>query len=107
MLYLQVMYDKYSERNRRFAFVTMKTVEDANATIEKLNDTEIGGRQIKVNVTKKPLHPVDVYLLQVEESTFIDSPHKVYVGNLAKTVTSETLSQFFSKKGKVLSVKVS
>jgi len=33
------MYDKYSGRSRRFAFVTMKTVEDANAVIEKLNGT--------------------------------------------------------------------
>lgn len=33
------MYDKYSGRSRRFAFVTMKTVEDANAAIEKLNGT--------------------------------------------------------------------
>lgn len=35
----QVMYDKYSGRSRRFAFVMMKTVEDANAAIEKLNGT--------------------------------------------------------------------
>lgn len=33
------MYDKYSGRSRRFGFVTMKTVEDANAAIEKLNGT--------------------------------------------------------------------
>lgn len=33
------MYDKYSGRSRRFAFVTMKTVEDANAAVEKLNGT--------------------------------------------------------------------
>lgn len=36
---LQVMYDKYSGRSRRFAFVTMSSVEDANAAIEKLNNT--------------------------------------------------------------------
>ncbi|KAF8398464.1 hypothetical protein HHK36_017396 [Tetracentron sinense] len=101
-----VMYDKYSGRSRRFAFVTMKTVEDANAVIEKLNGTEIGGREIKVNVTEKPLQ-MDLSLLQVEESQFIDSPHKVYVGNLAKTVTSDTLNELFSEKGKVLSTKVS
>jgi len=35
------MYDKYSGRSRRFAFVTMKTIEDANAAIEKLNGTVI------------------------------------------------------------------
>lgn len=33
------MYDKYSGRSRRFAFVTMKTIEDVNAAIEKLNGT--------------------------------------------------------------------
>ncbi|KAK9283847.1 hypothetical protein L1049_012101 [Liquidambar formosana] len=103
----EVMYDKYSGRSRRFAFVTMKTVEDANAVIEKLNGTQIGGREIKVNITEKPLSTVDLSLLQAEESQFIDSPHKVYVGNLAKTVTTEILSNFFSEKGKVLSAKVS
>nr|CAD1831337.1 unnamed protein product [Ananas comosus var. bracteatus] len=103
----EVMYDKYSGRSRRFAFVTMSSVEDANAAIKKLNDTEIGGRKIKVNVTEKPLATADLSLLQVEESTFIDSPHKVYVGNLAKTVTSELLTKFFSEKGKVVSAKVS
>lgn len=102
----EVMYDKYSKRSRRFAFVTMKTVEDANAAIEKLNDTEIGGRKVKVNVTEKPLTTVDMSLL-AEESPFVDSAYKVYVGNLAKTVTSDMLSKFFSEKGKVLGAKIS
>ena len=50
---------------------------------------------------------MDLSLLQVEESQFVDSPYKVYVGNLAKTVTTETLKNFFSEKGSVLSAKVS
>lgn len=50
---------------------------------------------------------VESSLLQVEESQFVDSPHKVYVGNLAKTVTTEILEKYFSEKGKVLSAKVS
>ncbi|KAJ6409248.1 hypothetical protein OIU79_013997 [Salix purpurea] len=103
----EVMYDKYSGRSRRFAFVTMKTAEDANAAIEKLNGTEIGGREIKVNITEKPLQSLDLSSLQSDESQFVDSPYKVYVGNLAKTVTTDTLKNLFSKKGKVLSAKVS
>ncbi|KAK7243618.1 hypothetical protein RIF29_38424 [Crotalaria pallida] len=103
----EVMYDKYSGRSRRFGFVTMKTVEDANAVIEKLNGTKIGEREVKVNITEKPLQTVDLPSLQSEESEFIDSPHKVYVGNLAKSVTSDSLKNFFSEKGKVLSAKVS
>ncbi|MQL83626.1 hypothetical protein Taro_016120, partial [Colocasia esculenta] len=102
-----VMYDKYSGRSRRFGFVTMSTVEDANAAIEKLSGSEIGGRQIKVNATEKPLQTVDSPFLQADESQFVDSPFKVYVGNLAKSVTSEVLTSFFSERGKVLSAKVS
>ncbi|KAM7472472.1 hypothetical protein LguiA_010655 [Lonicera macranthoides] len=104
---VEVMYDKYSGRSRRFAFVTMKTIEDVNAAIEKLNGTQIGGREIKVNVTEKPLSNPDFSLLQAEESQFIDSAYKVYVGNLAKAATSEKLKNFFSEKGKVLSAKIS
>lgn len=103
----EVMYDKYSGRSRRFAFVTMKTAEDANVAIEKLNGTEIGGCEIKVNITEKPLQSLDLPSLQSDESQFVDSPYKVYVGNLAKTVATDTLKNFFSKKGKVLSAKVS
>ena len=44
------MYDKYSGRSRRFAFVTMKTVEDANATIEKLNGTVSQNYQTRSSV---------------------------------------------------------
>ncbi|KAH9602864.1 hypothetical protein KSS87_016883 [Heliosperma pusillum] len=102
----EVMYDKYSGRSRRFAFATMKTVEDANAVVEKLNDTEIGGRKIKVNITEKPLGGVNLSAVQGEDTQFVDSPHKVYVGNLAKTVTTEMLKEFFSDKGTVLSAKV-
>lgn len=49
----------------------------------------------------------DASVLQGEESQFTDSPHKVYVGNLSKTVTTDTLKSFFAEKGKVVSAKVS
>lgn len=68
---------------------------------------KIGGREIKVNITEKPLTTVDLSSLPADDSQFIDSPHKAYVGNLAKTVTTETLKNFFAEKGKVLSAKVS
>ncbi|KAL7120634.1 hypothetical protein ACP275_02G134300 [Erythranthe tilingii] len=103
----EVMYDKYSGRSRRFAFVTTKTVEDANAIVEKLNGTEIGGREIKVNVTEKPLVGSSDLPVQADDSQFVDSPYKVYVGNLAKTVTTDILKNFFAEKGKALGARVS
>lgn len=58
-------------------------------------------------MTEKPLATPDLSPIQGDESAFIDSPHKVYVGNLAKSVTSDVLTKFFSEKGNVLSAKVS
>ncbi|RRT70416.1 hypothetical protein B296_00012690 [Ensete ventricosum] len=49
----EVMYDKYSGRSRRFAFVTMNSAEDANAAIEKLNDTVLGAKVSRVPGTSK------------------------------------------------------
>lgn len=68
---------------------------------------------MKVNITEKPIElsssssSPDLSLLQSEDSAFVDSPYKVYVGNLAKSVTKEMLESLFSEKGKVLSAKVS
>jgi polyadenylate-binding protein len=66
---------------------------------------EIGGRVIKVNITEKPLDVSGLNRL-TEEAEFIDSPYKVYVGNLAKAVTTETLKKKFAEKGNVLDAKV-
>ncbi|KQJ89659.1 30S ribosomal protein 2, chloroplastic [Brachypodium distachyon] len=106
VLRADVMYDKYSGRSRRFGFVTMSSVEEANAAIESLNETEVGGRKIKVNVTESFLPNIDPSAPEPEPA-FVDSQYKVYVGNLAKTVTTEVLKNFFSEKGEVLSATVS
>uniref|UniRef100_A0A0E0LZ74 Small ribosomal subunit protein cS22 n=1 Tax=Oryza punctata TaxID=4537 RepID=A0A0E0LZ74_ORYPU len=102
----EVMYDKYTGRSRRFGFVTMGTPEEANAAIESLNETEVGGRKIKVNVTESFLPNIDRSAPE-PEPVFVDSQYKVYVGNLAKSVTTEMLKNFFSEKGEVLSATVS
>lgn len=63
---------------------------------------------MKVNITEKPLQTLESSsLLQADDSQFVDSQYKVYVGNLAKTVTSDSLKAFFAEKGNALSAKVS
>jgi cold-inducible RNA-binding protein len=44
-----VAMDKMTGRPRGFAFVTMGTAEEAKAATDKLNGTELGGRQLTVN----------------------------------------------------------
>ena len=44
-----VAMDKMTGRPRGFAFVTMGTAEEAKIAAEKINGTELGGRQLTVN----------------------------------------------------------
>jgi RNA recognition motif-containing protein len=44
-----VISDKFSGRSKGFGFVEMSTDEEADAAIEKFNNSEMGGRTIVVN----------------------------------------------------------
>ena len=53
---VQVIKDKVSGRSKGFGFVTFANKEDAEKAIEKLNDKEVEGRNLKVNEAK-PMDP--------------------------------------------------
>lgn len=55
---VNVVRDRDSGRARGFGFVEMKTSDDANTAIDKLNSTEFNGRSIVVNMAK-PKAPRD------------------------------------------------
>ncbi len=44
-----VAMDKMTGRPRGFAFVTMGTADEAKSAAEKMNGTDVGGRQLTVN----------------------------------------------------------
>lgn len=111
---VEVIYDRSTGRSRGFAFVTMSTVEEAEAAIKKFDGFEIGGRNLKVNFPEIPRVP-DGFprsptggrpVRSPSFGGYVDSPHKVYVGNLAWSVTSESLKEAFNTKGNVLGAKV-
>jgi RNA recognition motif-containing protein len=49
---VKIITDKYSGRSKGFAFVEMNDEEQAKKAIEELNQKEIDGRQIVVNVAR-------------------------------------------------------
>jgi RNA recognition motif-containing protein len=51
-----VSFKKPPYRPRGIAFVVMATAEEASAALEKLNNTELGGREIMVQLAE-PLPP--------------------------------------------------
>lgn len=49
---VKLIVDRDTGRKKGYGFVTMND-EDAQKAIEELNDTEFGGRNIKVNMAKE------------------------------------------------------
>lgn len=49
----QVITDRDTGRSRGFGFVEMATADEATAAIKSLNGTNVGGRDLTVNVAKE------------------------------------------------------
>ncbi|ELU07293.1 hypothetical protein CAPTEDRAFT_153839 [Capitella teleta] len=52
ILDVQIPLDYETEKHRGFAFVEFETVEDCSAAIDNMNDAELYGRTIRVNLAK-------------------------------------------------------
>ncbi|CAN1805412.1 31 kDa ribonucleoprotein, chloroplastic [Linum perenne] len=108
---VEVVYDKISGRSRGFAFVTMSTVEEAEAATRQFDGYELDGRALRVNAAGNP-PPRDA-------SPFArgarvggggggggGSEHRLYVGNLSWGVDNSSLEALFSQHGNVLEARV-
>lgn len=97
---VEIVYDRMTDRSRGFAFVTMSSLEAANAAIQMFDGAQLGGRTVKVNFPEVPRggeREVMGPRIRGSIRDFVDSPYKVYAGNLAWSVTSETLCLVFSE----------
>lgn len=106
---VEVVYDRVTDRSRGFAFVTMSSFEAANAAIQMFDGAQLGGRSVKVNFPEVPRGGERAVVgSRIRSGTrgFIDSPYKVYAGNLAWSVTSETLGLVFGEQTGLLGARV-
>lgn len=82
-------------QSRGFGFVEMSSDEEAAAAIEKFNETELDGRQVRVNEAGQG----GGASTQVNEA-------KLFVGNLPWSLGEQELTEMFSEVGEVVSVRV-
>ncbi|KAK1393848.1 RRM domain-containing protein [Heracleum sosnowskyi] len=72
-------------------------------------NVQVGGRTVKVNFPEVPRggeREVMGPKIRSSYQSFVDSPHKLYAGNLSWSVTSQQLKEFFADQPGLLSAKV-
>lgn len=102
---VEIVYDDITNRSRGFAFVTMERVEDAEESIRMFDGTTVGGRVIKVNFPEVPKVGKRVQIGSNYRG-YVDSPHKIYAGNLGWDMTSQDLREAFAEQSGLLSARV-
>ncbi|CAI8614940.1 unnamed protein product [Vicia faba] len=106
---VEMVYDRVTARSRGFAFVTMKSVEEAEAAIQMFDGSQVGGRSAKVNFPEVPKGGERLVMRQknrISNQGFVDSPHKIYAGNLGWGVNSQDLRDAFAEQPGILSARV-
>ncbi|KAJ4840269.1 hypothetical protein Tsubulata_024965 [Turnera subulata] len=94
---VEILYHRETGRSRGYGFVTMSTIEDCNKVIENLDGSEFLGRALRVNLADKPRPKLPLYP---------DTEHKLFIGNLSWSATSESLTKLFQECGNVVGARV-
>lgn len=96
--------------SRGSGYVTLDSVQAAKAAIVALDGSDVGGREMRVkySVHMNPRRRTnsDALASTPLKTLIYESPHKLYVGNLAWSVQPEELRNKFSKFGNVTSARV-
>ncbi|XP_058450037.1 peptidyl-prolyl cis-trans isomerase E [Malaya genurostris] len=94
---IQMPVDYESQKHRGFAFIEFESAEDAAAAVDNMNDSELCGRTIRVNVAKpqrikegsnKPVWAEDAWLMQHAGAT-LNNQEEAEDGAIEATQPSE------------------
>eukprot|EP00271_Cylindrocystis_brebissonii_P016114 TRINITY_DN3931_c0_g1_i1.p1 TRINITY_DN3931_c0_g1~~TRINITY_DN3931_c0_g1_i1.p1 ORF type:complete len:267 (+),score=57.27 TRINITY_DN3931_c0_g1_i1:113-913(+) len=103
---VDVIYDRETGRSRGFGFVTMSTTEGAEAAIQRLDGSELGGRMLKVNFpAAKGERPLRQDRPRPSGGS-AGAGNKLYVGNLSWGMDDYGLADLFAEFGQVMEAKV-
>ncbi|ERL93074.1 peptidyl-prolyl cis-trans isomerase E [Dendroctonus ponderosae] len=95
---IQIPLDYESEKHRGFAFIEFETSEDAGAAVDNMNDAELFGRTIRVNLAKpqkikegstRPVWSEDTWLQKHAGETIKDTTNENEKTSQDMEVTAE------------------
>ncbi|KAL6007207.1 hypothetical protein ACLOJK_032703 [Asimina triloba] len=106
---VEIIYDRVTDRSRGFAFLMMGSFEEAKRVIRMFDGSQVAGRTLKVNFPEVPRggeREVMGPMIRNNYRGYVDSPYKVYAGNLSWILTSEGLKEAFENQPGFLGAKV-
>ncbi|TXG58121.1 hypothetical protein EZV62_015950 [Acer yangbiense] len=120
VLSAQIVYDRVTDRSRGFGFITMRSMEEAKEAIRLFDGSfsrlsairryilcQGGERTIKgPKIQRGGERDVTEPIIQNSYRGYIDSPHKIYAGNLGWGLSSQGLREVFADQPGLLSAKV-
>ncbi|XP_042479888.1 33 kDa ribonucleoprotein, chloroplastic isoform X2 [Macadamia integrifolia] len=106
---VEIIYDRVTDRSRGFAFVTMGSSQEAKEAISMFDGAQVGGRTVRVNFPEVPRggeREVMGPKIRSGYRNFVETPHKIYCGNLDWELTSQGLRDVFAEQPGLQSAKV-
>ncbi|KAH9615867.1 hypothetical protein KSS87_006093 [Heliosperma pusillum] len=106
---VQIIYDKMTDRSRGFGYVIMKSIDEAREAIRMFDASQMGGRTVRVNFPQVPRGGERNMIgakFRISNQSFVDTPHKIYAGNLGWGVTTQSLRDAFADQAGFVSAKV-
>ncbi|KNA25037.1 hypothetical protein SOVF_010030 [Spinacia oleracea] len=106
---IEIIYDKVTDRSRGFGFVTMGSVDEAKEAVRLFDGSQVGGRTVRANLPEVPRggeRKVMGPTIRNSNQSYVDTPHKIYAGNLGWGVTTQGLREAFVNREGFLSAKV-
>ncbi|CAN6480508.1 unnamed protein product [Victoria cruziana] len=103
VLSTEVSRNAETGKSRGSGYVTMGSKDEAKAALSALDRTDLGGRDLCVRYAPLATHRTKE---PPKKNFILESPHKLYVGNLAWSVRPEHLKEHFSQYGTVVSARI-
>ncbi|CAL5009673.1 unnamed protein product [Urochloa decumbens] len=109
VLSVEVSRDAETGISRGTAFVTMRSLAEARTAINALDGFDLDGREIFVKLASDVISnrkTVKLTHITPTKDHIFESPHKIYVGNLAWSVQPQDLRELFTQCGTIVSTRL-
>ncbi|XP_027336575.1 31 kDa ribonucleoprotein, chloroplastic-like isoform X2 [Abrus precatorius] len=104
ILSVEVCRNPETDESKGCGYVTLGSIYSARNAVAELDGSDVDGREMRVRFS------VEMNSRRMNSSNkkmiYYEAPHKLYVGNLVKTVRPEELRNVFSRFGNIVSLRV-